>query len=253
MILKLNSFAKHDLVKIIELIYETTFIDTEQKLNVYLEKLSQVLPFECATCAIVDLQKDGTYKQLKNIIKSSFPADWQEYYAKNNLDSIDPYINRAFHQYKSFRWSDIAKSPLLVNPSTKKYLKIANEFGLSQGISHGFRSQIKPIGTYISFSGAKLELDHSFNQLLDFIAPFFHNILTQSLKKKEHNKPLLSKREMDVLMWLKEGKTNWEISCILQISESTVKYHLENIYQKLNVGTRSGAVAAAISAGLIEI
>ena len=36
MILKLNSFAKHDLVKIIELIYETTFIDTEQKLNVYL-------------------------------------------------------------------------------------------------------------------------------------------------------------------------------------------------------------------------
>lgn len=48
------------------------------------------------------------------------------------------------------------------------------------------------------------------------------------------------------------GKTNWEISHILKISERTVKFHLQNIMGKLHATTRSQAVAYALNLGVLE-
>jgi DNA-binding CsgD family transcriptional regulator len=64
--------------------------------------------------------------------------------------------------------------------------------------------------------------------------------------------PNLSKREIEVLTWSKEGKSSWEISAILNISERTVNFHINNIMQKLNAVSRTQAVAVAIERGLIN-
>jgi LuxR family transcriptional regulator, quorum-sensing system regulator CviR len=61
----------------------------------------------------------------------------------------------------------------------------------------------------------------------------------------------LSARECDVLQWMKEGKTNWEISQILGITERTVKYHVANILLKLRALSRAHAIARAMSLGLL--
>ncbi len=55
----------------------------------------------------------------------------------------------------------------------------------------------------------------------------------------------LTPRETEVLKWMKNGKTNWEIAVILGITERTVKFHITNILAKLNASTRSHAVALA--------
>jgi len=55
----------------------------------------------------------------------------------------------------------------------------------------------------------------------------------------------LSPREREVLMWLSRGKTSWAISVILQISERTVNYHVNNILRKLGVINRMQAVSVA--------
>jgi len=60
----------------------------------------------------------------------------------------------------------------------------------------------------------------------------------------------LSKREKEVLSWLKEGKSSWDIATILNISERTVNFHVSNIMQKLNAVSRTQAVAVAIEKGL---
>ncbi|WP_242538471.1 response regulator transcription factor [Trinickia acidisoli] len=62
----------------------------------------------------------------------------------------------------------------------------------------------------------------------------------------------LTEREFTVLDWLKEGKTNWEIAAILEISERTVKFHVANIREKLSASSRSHAVALAYSHNLIK-
>ena len=63
--------------------------------------------------------------------------------------------------------------------------------------------------------------------------------------------PKFTVREKETLKWAYEGKTAWEIGIILSISERTVKFHLNNIYQKLNVTNRSQAVAKAIRYGIV--
>ncbi|MCB1582081.1 MAG: response regulator [Marinicella sp.] len=58
----------------------------------------------------------------------------------------------------------------------------------------------------------------------------------------------ITRREADVLYWVAQGKTDWEISVILSISERTVNKHLEQIYRKLGVNNRTSATAIAIQA-----
>lgn len=57
--------------------------------------------------------------------------------------------------------------------------------------------------------------------------------------------PDLTPREMEVLHWLAEGKRNIEIGLILGISPRTIGKHVENILAKLDVETRTAAVALA--------
>ena len=60
-------------------------------------------------------------------------------------------------------------------------------------------------------------------------------------------------RELEVLAQLARGSSNKEISTILNISESTVKSHLRNIFTKLNVLSRTEAIATASRQGLVKI
>ena len=63
----------------------------------------------------------------------------------------------------------------------------------------------------------------------------------------------LTEREIDVLQLLTGGKSNKEIGTKLFISEFTVKGHLHNIFTKLNVLSRTEAIAAASRRGLIQL
>ena len=62
---------------------------------------------------------------------------------------------------------------------------------------------------------------------------------------------LLTERETEILRWLMEGKTSWDIGKILSISERTVKFHVNNTLVKLNAVNRTHAVAKAILRNLI--
>jgi DNA-binding CsgD family transcriptional regulator len=57
----------------------------------------------------------------------------------------------------------------------------------------------------------------------------------------------LSPREAQVLAWVVEGKTNSEISIILGMRPRTVAKHLERIFRKLGVETRTAAAAAVLT------
>lgn len=61
-----------------------------------------------------------------------------------------------------------------------------------------------------------------------------------------HARVPLTRREAEVLLWLSRGKSNRDIGQILNVSYRTVNKHLEQIYPKLGVETRTSAVALAI-------
>ena len=66
-------------------------------------------------------------------------------------------------------------------------------------------------------------------------------------------KPQLSPRELEVLKAVAAGKSNKEIGVQLFISEGTVKTHVESLLNKLDAATRTSAVKAAVSRGLVQM
>ncbi|RHB49744.1 response regulator transcription factor [Exiguobacterium sp. AM39-5BH] len=64
---------------------------------------------------------------------------------------------------------------------------------------------------------------------------------------------LLSRREVEVLHLLAEGRSNRDISDMLFISEKTVKNHVSSVLRKMEVNDRTQAVVDAIRRGWVEI
>ncbi|MGH3823193.1 MAG: response regulator transcription factor, partial [Pseudonocardiaceae bacterium] len=61
----------------------------------------------------------------------------------------------------------------------------------------------------------------------------------------------LTKRELQVLRLVARGKTNREIAAELVISEHTVARHLQNMFAKLGLSSRTAASAFAFEHGLV--
>lgn len=74
-----------------------------------------------------------------------------------------------------------------------------------------------------------------------------HNLYSQ----KDASQPRLSRREVECLTWASKGKTTWEISRVLDISEHTVNFHLRNANSKLGTINRRQAVAKCIQMGYL--
>lgn len=61
----------------------------------------------------------------------------------------------------------------------------------------------------------------------------------------------LTPRERDALAWVAEGKSDWEISVILGLAQTTVRFHVDNARRKLGAANRAQAVARLAVARLI--
>jgi len=70
-------------------------------------------------------------------------------------------------------------------------------------------------------------------------------------KRSEQTSSFITPKEVEILRWVQEGKTNDEIGVILGKSVWTAKYHLKNVMKKLNVTNRAQAVSQAIGLGLL--
>jgi DNA-binding NarL/FixJ family response regulator len=67
------------------------------------------------------------------------------------------------------------------------------------------------------------------------------------------NRPTLTKREVQIVELISTGMRNKEIAAALGISEQTVHVHLRNLFAKLEVTDRSGAVHVALRRGIIHV
>jgi DNA-binding NarL/FixJ family response regulator len=68
-----------------------------------------------------------------------------------------------------------------------------------------------------------------------------HNGGEQVRAKEQFEHPDLTRRELEILRLVAEGLSNAELAKMLWVTEQTVKFHLSNIYRKLNVSNRTEA------------
>jgi two-component system nitrate/nitrite response regulator NarL len=71
-------------------------------------------------------------------------------------------------------------------------------------------------------------------------------------EEPEGESPMLTRREHEILQLVAEGYSNAELARMLWVTEQTVKFHLSNIYRKLDVPNRTGASRWAQVNGLLS-
>lgn len=112
--------------------------------------------------------------------------------------------------------------------------------------------------TAVLFVGADMAADDWRDQRkiiqreFQVLANYFHQHILRIYGNDAESQILVSARELDCLKWVAAGKTAWEASVILGISERTVRFHLNAAREKLNCLTTTQAVAKAVSQQLID-
>jgi DNA-binding NarL/FixJ family response regulator len=81
-----------------------------------------------------------------------------------------------------------------------------------------------------------------------FVSPEIAEVLTENLGAED-----LTPAERRVIEMIVRGASNKEISAALSITENTVKTHLKNIFEKLNVDDRTQAAISAIRRGIVRV
>jgi len=88
---------------------------------------------------------------------------------------------------------------------------------------------------------------------LKTLGDYFHSHMLRRNGIDTSDALVISARELDCLRWVAAGKSAWEASVILGISERTVRFHLNSAREKLNCTTTTQAVAKVVAQQLIAI
>lgn len=131
---------------------------------------------------------------------------------------------------------------------------------LKNFLVHGFGDNNSKISSVVILARLHPQPHVIQANVLELIMPHLHCALVKVTSSRhayvvnqDNATKIVTKREAEILQWLYIGKTNWEISAILEISPLTVKNHVQNLLRKLDVQNRSQAVVKATKFGLIRL
>lgn len=188
---------------------------------------------------------------------SGYPDEWRNHYIEADYITIDPTVSHCFSNTTPIYWEQVLTTTCKQDKTANQLFSEADDFGLRNGISfpihciHGETAMLSlAVDKAPEKSRSHIQHTLAFGHLF---ASYVHEAVTRVpesgiIARINAN---LTDREKECLLWTTEGKTSWEVSQILNISERTVVFHINNAVKKLNVTNKQHAVAKAISLGQI--
>lgn len=243
--------SHNDSAFLLELVHSCLFCVTEEELKNIVRQLKCLFPHEYAVCAL-HRTDPSSVAVSKSFINVSYPLEWCELYIEREFEKVDPIVQESSTRQGIQYWSDTYQR----YENAEVFKRYARDFFLSEGYSYGVTSLSGHQRSLFSFCGKSVERHPRTELILDYAIPHLSQAFNRIVECSKEKKPLtvpLSSRETEVLKWVKDGKSTWEISVILSISSNTVKFHLKNIMQKLHTVTRTQAVASALECGIIHL
>ncbi|MEM6162367.1 LuxR family transcriptional regulator [Erwinia sp. P6884] len=194
------------------------------------------------------------------LIISTYPEEWVELYLRHSFQLTDPVIIKSLRQSSPFALHDN------ITLMAEKFFLLSEKFNIINGITfilHDHHNSLSLLS--IAFNNnvnlpteKQIVANFGFIQLLliDINAQMYKLIesttSTSLINKDKLNKPIFTARENEVLYWASMGKTYIETAFILNISLSTVKFHMGNIVKKLRVTNARQAIRLGVELNLIR-
>lgn len=243
--------SKKDLEALLSISHRTLSIDNHDSLkNCFLE-LQKLIPFENAVSAqgdINDFVFRTSHKVPKiELLNISYPECYLDFYFENQLYNKDATFCEFLTKLSPVHWLSLKKKYGFDYPASVSSL----DLNMKDGWTYGTINPKLMTFFVFFFCGPYTESNVRAQQIIKCIIPYFSEAYSRVLELKKAHAGL-TKREIEVLHWVKEGKSSWEISMILKCSARNIDFHISNVKNKLNAMTRAQAVAIALHRKIIE-
>ncbi|MGZ3158064.1 MAG: helix-turn-helix transcriptional regulator [Burkholderiaceae bacterium] len=227
--------------------------DPDAFLGLINNNVQAVMHQEIMVCGVGGMSPNGNYAH--KILEHGYP---EQYF--HDLATPDGRVDSPLMRH----WRDTL-APVIFQSGRddaeypQDWVTIFNKYDLRNTAAHGVLDVQRNFATYFIFSRIPGEIGEREIYLLKMLTPHLHLALVRALVTVQEFTWLsgtpheaLSERQKEILHWIDEGKTNWEIAQILGMTEKNVKYHIEQIFLKLKVTNRNKAVAKAMLLGILR-
>jgi LuxR family transcriptional regulator, quorum-sensing system regulator BjaR1 len=204
--------------------------------------------FERVFAGTIPAVGERAAQRRNHIILDHWPQSWIARYSSRGYLSVDPTIRRVRAGAPAFYWDDLIETR--DDLAAQRVMDEAADFGLRQGLTVALLTLDGPAVGF-SLSGGQIEHNPRLKGMMTLVASYALGQCFGRDKAAPAGPSGLTNREIDVLRWLAEGKSDRDIGQILLISEHTVDKHLRSAFAKLGAANRASAVAKAIRARII--
>ncbi|EKE06466.1 MAG: LuxR family transcriptional regulator [uncultured bacterium] len=244
-----DHLAQSDLLKLLLLSYKSLSCDDHNSLKSLILSLKELFYFDNSVCAkgnVLDIiqNKDPEIE----IFDICYPEGYMDFYMEKKFFSTDGALFEFFTNLSPVHWLSVEKG----NTPNYPVSVHANDFNMHDGWTHGTLDPKTMDSVVFYFGRDKSMFDERVKIILEYIIPFFSEAYKRISTTPNHSSLKLTDKEIEVLNWIKEGKSSWGISVIQGVSQRTVDFHVTNIKRKLGVFSRPQAVAVGLQLGIIK-
>jgi DNA-binding CsgD family transcriptional regulator len=244
-----NHLSRNDMSGLLALSESSLKCTSEDQFRKLVLDMQSLFGFENAICTQSEIPDSFLDRDADvSVLDISYPKGFTQIYFENRYHLVDTVLCAAMTHLTPMTWSEILRKPGR-DPANA----LAYDFGMKEGWAHCAVEPGTMRCTMFFMAGETIESGIRVRKIIDYIIPFFSMTYAKVLKKS--NPPLcrLTSKEIEVLRWLKEGKSSWEISVILHCSKRVIDFHVSNLKTKLNAVSRAQCVATGIRDGIIDI
>jgi len=185
------------------------------------------------------------------LLSNRLPEEWLKLYIEREYVHDDPAFRYAKTVVRPFRWFKDSPYDPEREPRAAEVVQRARDFGILDGFLIPVASTAGRMGQ-IWFGGRTLDLPERQLPALHLMAIYAFDRILKLHGSPARHQARLTPREREILTWVANGKSSWEIGELLHISSRTVKEHVKNLCRKLDAVTRTQAVMIAVRDKIIQ-
>ncbi|WP_179958357.1 helix-turn-helix transcriptional regulator [Chitinimonas arctica] len=189
-------------------------------------------------------------------LRSTYPERWREIYDRRGLGRLDPTVAHCFSHTMPLVWAPDS----FRGKEQRALYEEACSYGLRAGVTLPFHGPTGEVGMLTVVRDQQpgkafvADLQDNIGHLA-ILRDLAFEVLRGYMQPAEaaRQAPDLTKTELEYLKWLAAGKTDWEISRIMDVSIAGARFHIANLRRKFDVGRRTDVVVRAIQFGLVSV
>lgn len=241
--------SRKDLADLLALSYSSLSCKTEDQLKKLILDLKTLFGFENMVCAQAKVPDALTHPSPNVfVLDVSYPDGYMDTYLEKGYHLTDAVLCEFLTNLSPVNWERIDKRLGCDYPAAQ----LAFDANIRYGWTHGTVDTASMNCTAIFMAGPQIDASIRTEKMLGYIIPFYMEAYSRVLGQPSSPAAKLTAREIEVLHWIKEGKSSWEISQILNCSKRGVDFHTNSIKTKLNAVSRPQAVAIGLHQGIIK-